>query len=62
MLGMRGFDYRSEAIPMTLVIAKSFANKRDAVQGFSRVGRFGDKCSRERFTDVEIIDKTAETA
>jgi hypothetical protein len=54
---MRGFDYRSESIPMTLVIAKSFLSKRDAVQGFNRVGRFGDECSREKFTDVEIIDK-----
>jgi hypothetical protein len=54
---MRGFDYRSEAIPMTLLIAKSFINRRDAIQGFNRVGRFGDKCSREKFTDVEIFDK-----
>ena len=59
---MRGFDYRSESIPMTLVIAKSFVNKRDAIQGFNRVGRFGDRCCRVKFSDVEIIDKKAETA
>jgi hypothetical protein len=50
--GMRGFDYRSSLLHITLVIAKSFTNKRDAIQGFNRVGRFGDKCRREKFTDV----------
>jgi glutaredoxin-related protein len=54
---MRGFDYKSVSIPKTLVNAQSFVNKRDAIQGFNRVGRFGDKCSREKFNDVEIIDK-----
>lgn len=45
---------------MTLLIAKSFENKREAMQGFARVGRFGDKCKRIRFSDVEIIDKNKE--
>jgi hypothetical protein len=31
-------------------------------KAFIRVGRFGDKCSREKFTDVEIINKNLETA
>jgi hypothetical protein len=42
---------------MTHVIAKSLVNRRDAIQGFNRVERFGDKCSREMFTDVEIKEK-----
>lgn len=37
---------------MTLVIAKAFINKREAIQGFSRVGRHGDKCKRAKFEDV----------
>lgn len=40
--GMRGLDYRSKNVKMALVIAKSFENQREAVQGFNRVGRFGD--------------------
>lgn len=43
---MRGLDYRSDDIPITLVVAKSFDNKREAAQGLSRVGRFGDACNR----------------
>lgn len=42
---------------LSLVIAKSFENKREAIQGFNRVGRFGDSFTRVRFIDVEIIDK-----
>jgi hypothetical protein len=62
LLGMRGIDYRSESLTTTLVIAKSFENKRDAIQGFNRVGRFTDKCTRVRFLDVSIMDKKAESA
>jgi len=45
---MRGLDYRSSVngILISLVISKSFVNKREAIQGFYRVGRFGDKCWR----------------
>jgi len=39
---MSGFDCRSESIPMTLVLATSFTYKSDAIQGFNRVGLFGD--------------------
>lgn len=42
MTAMRGIDYRSENAKMTLIVAKSFANKREAMQGYCRVGRFGD--------------------
>lgn len=60
-MGMRGFDYRCN-MPITLVIAQSFGNKRDAVQAFNRVGRFGDSYKRIKFADVEIIDKKKEAA
>lgn len=54
---MRGIDYRAPKAKMTLVIAQSFDNHREAVQGFNRVGRFGDECYRVRFSDTAIIDK-----
>ena len=53
---MRGIDYRSKDLPLTLVMAKSFLCKRDALQGFNRVGRFTDKGIRARFTDTPILD------
>ena len=53
---MRGIDYRSKTLPITLIIAKSFPSKRDALQGFNRVGRFTDKGIRSRFTDTAILD------
>lgn len=61
---MRGLDYRSsiDEILISLVIAKSFENKREAIQGYYRVGRFGDKCYRVAFKDVELIDAKAELA
>lgn len=54
---MRGFDYRYPTCTMTLVIDRSFDTLRDAIQGYNRVGRFGDACKRVRFNDVELIDK-----
>jgi hypothetical protein len=39
---IRGFDYRVKDIGITLVLAKSFAFDREAIQGLNRVGRFGD--------------------
>jgi len=54
---MRGLDYRSYSTKLSLIIAKSFENKREAIQGFNRVGRFGDSFTRVRFDDVEIVDK-----
>lgn len=57
--GMRGIDYRSD-ISMTLVIAQSFDNRREANQGYNRVGRFGDNCKRVIFKDVDLVDITAD--
>ena len=57
---MRGMDYRSKDAIITLFIGKSFENQREAVQGFNRVGRFDDICSRVRFSDVQLIDKRLE--
>jgi hypothetical protein len=59
--GMRGADYRCKAVKMSFVIAKSFINRREAMQGLGRVGRSDDDCKRVKFTDVEMIDTTAET-
>ena len=44
--GMRGLDYRSKAKGITLILAASFANQRQAMQGLNRVGRHGDPCER----------------
>ena len=54
---MRGYDYRSSKRTMTLVIDRSFENFREAIQGYYRVGRFGDSCKRIRFNDVTLIDQ-----
>jgi len=44
---------------MTLIIAKSFDNKREAMQGYHRVGRFGDRCLRVIFKDNPLTDTKA---
>lgn len=55
---MRGIDYRSERVPMSLVVAQSFSCTREALQGVARVGRFGDPCRKTQFSDcTELIDK-----
>jgi hypothetical protein len=59
MFGMRGLDYRSATVPIHLIIAKSFDTERGALQGLNRVGRFGDRCTRVRFTDTALINKAA---
>jgi hypothetical protein len=59
MDAMRGIDYRSESVVMTLIIAESFANQREAMQGYYRVGRFGDKCWRVSFKDTTLINADA---
>jgi len=59
---MRGLDYRSVKVKMALFVAKSFENKREAFQGFNRVGRFGDTCCRIGFDDVPVIDQKAATS
>jgi hypothetical protein len=54
---MRGFDYRAESVGITLIIAKSFTNEREAIQGLNRVGRFGDQCKRVIIQTVDLIDR-----
>jgi hypothetical protein len=54
---MRGFDYRAESIGITLVVAKSFINEREAIQGLNRVGRFGDQCKRILLEQVDLVDR-----
>ena len=56
---MRGYDYRSPSCQMALVVDQPFANLREAIQGYNRVGRFGDQCKRIRFTDIVLIDEQA---
>jgi|688.fasta_scaffold37673_4 hypothetical protein len=43
---MRGSDFRSKDVGITLIVAKSFNSNNDLQQGLGRVGRFGDKCYR----------------
>jgi hypothetical protein len=59
---MRGLDYRSETAKMSLVIAASFENMREAMQGYHRVGRFGDPCQRVSFKDVPLINAKEQSA
>jgi hypothetical protein len=49
-------DYRSKNGSIALVIAKSFAFDREAIQGLNRVGRFGDQCKRIMLASVPLID------
>jgi len=58
---MRGIDYRSSDCGITLVIAKSFTNKRTANQGLHRVGRYGDWCQRIIVEGISLIDHQEET-
>jgi hypothetical protein len=53
---MRGFDYRAKTVGITLVVAKSFAHEREAIQGLNRVGRFGDQCKRIVLASVPLVD------
>jgi hypothetical protein len=41
---MRGIDYRAPLNGITLIVAKSFENAREADQGLKRVGRRDDPC------------------
>jgi hypothetical protein len=54
---MRGFDYRAESVGIALVIAKSFVNDREAIQGLNRVGRFGDQCRRICVNSIDLVDR-----
>jgi hypothetical protein len=58
---MRGIDYRASKYGITQIIATSFNNKREALQGQERVGRFGDPCLRVSIEGVPLIDKERES-
>ena len=60
--GMRGMDYRAKNKGIVLIVSASFGNKRSALQGLSRVGRFGDPCQRICLKNVPLIDIKQETA
>ena len=53
---MRGVDYRAKGVPIALIVAKSFSNKRELIQGLCRVGRFGDACERYMLKGVQLYD------
>ncbi len=59
---MRGIDYRSPVVGITLIVAKSFENSREADQGLKRVGRQDDPCQRIRVASVPLIDPVLENA
>jgi hypothetical protein len=58
---MRGLDYRAPILGVTLILAASFANKREALQGLKRVGRFGDPSVVVSIEDIPLIDKEKES-
>jgi len=44
-----------------MVIAKSFNNYREALQGLCRVGRHNDSCKRYILNGVPLVDEDAYT-
>ena len=58
--GMRGMDYRAKNKGIALIVAASFGNRRAAMQGLSRVGRFGDQCKRIGLKNVHLVDAKQE--
>ncbi len=59
---MRGIDYRAPLNGITLIVAKSFENSREADQGLKRVGRQNDPCYRILLKSVPLIDPVLEAA
>jgi len=58
---MRGIDYRSKTNPMFLVVARQFPCVREALQGVTRVGRFGDPCQKIKFADCqELVNRRSQ--
>ncbi len=57
---MRGVDYRSPVIGITLLVGKSFANSREADQGLKRVGRLKDPYSRITIERIPLVDPLQE--
>ena len=52
---MRGVDYRASTHGISLVIADSFENHREATQGLCRLGRFQDPCRRYLVSGVDLV-------
>jgi hypothetical protein len=59
--GMRGVDYRAGTTGITLVVAQSFSNDREAIQALARVGRYDEPCNRYRVEGVELVDEEKKT-
>ena len=57
---MRGFDYRAPRKGITLIIAASFSNQREAMQAMARVCRHGDPGDIFLVRGVALIDKEKE--
>jgi hypothetical protein len=57
---MRGLDYRAPLRGITLIVAASFENRREASQGLHRVGRFSDLCDRYLVHGVPLVDEIRE--
>jgi len=55
-------DYRAKNKGIALIVAASFGNRRAAMQGLSRVGRFGDLCKRIGLKNVPLVDPKLELA
>lgn len=60
-LGMRGMDYRAPLNGITLIVAASFENYREAVQGLCRVGRYSDPCERICIESIPLVSVALET-
>lgn len=53
---MRGLDFRAPSKGVCLVINKTFNSFREAAQGLSRVGRYGDPGRTEILPKVALVD------
>ena len=57
--GMRGVDYRAPHSGIMLVVTRPFENYREEQQALNRVGRNGDKCTRIKAFEGDIVDALA---
>lgn len=53
---MRGVDYRSPLIGITLLVGRSSMHARDADQALKRVGRFDDPYQRIAIEGIPLIN------
>jgi len=59
---MRGLDFRAPSLGMVLIVDSAFSSPRDRSQGLSRVGRFGDDCTRVKLGTFDDVDMERSTA